>query len=289
MGFAEPNRPRIIAMAMVKNEQDIIEPFVRHNLQFVDYLVVLDNNSTDATRGILLQLMREFSQLVVTNSTRQAYDQSERMTKLLQVCQSAFFADFAIVLDADEFISAPTREAFETTLSRVPQGGIGVMLWQNFLLTPQHIMSETVDPPRTMTRTPISAPGFGENPPQEKIVLRLDRAYAHDVIIWQGNHGAGSSVGRVMQRVELPELHVLHFPIRGLNQFVAKHILGWLAYVARNPDARSLTEGYHWRENFDIAVSGGVTTDMLCEASQRYVIRDCQPDLGAPTAQPPVQ
>ncbi|MDE2446855.1 MAG: glycosyltransferase family 2 protein, partial [Alphaproteobacteria bacterium] len=44
------------AISMVRNEQDIIEPFVRHNSALVDLLFVLDNCSTDHTRQILREL-----------------------------------------------------------------------------------------------------------------------------------------------------------------------------------------------------------------------------------------
>jgi len=33
--------PRIIGLAMVKNEQDIIELFIRHNARFLDALVMI--------------------------------------------------------------------------------------------------------------------------------------------------------------------------------------------------------------------------------------------------------
>src|SRR5215471_12056770 len=95
---------RVISLSMVKNEQDIIEPFVRHNLRFVDCMIVLDNGSVDETRTILVECARELGSVIFADSHEFAYKQSERMTRFLHGCQSAFFADFVLLLDADEFI-----------------------------------------------------------------------------------------------------------------------------------------------------------------------------------------
>ncbi|ENU81550.1 hypothetical protein F975_00158 [Acinetobacter sp. ANC 3789] len=44
---------------MVKNEEDIIENFIRWNMKFLDSLYIIDNNSTDGTVDIINQLISE--------------------------------------------------------------------------------------------------------------------------------------------------------------------------------------------------------------------------------------
>lgn len=63
-----------ICISMVKNEQDIIEPFVRHNARFFDAMVILDNGSADNTRAILLELSRELGTLLVLDQPEPQYD-----------------------------------------------------------------------------------------------------------------------------------------------------------------------------------------------------------------------
>ena len=51
--------PNIVVVSMVRNEADIIESFVRHNLQFADRLYIVNHRSSDATKDILQQLLQE--------------------------------------------------------------------------------------------------------------------------------------------------------------------------------------------------------------------------------------
>ena len=44
---------------MVKNEMDIIESFVRYNVNYLDGMIILDNGSTDNTLNILKSLKNE--------------------------------------------------------------------------------------------------------------------------------------------------------------------------------------------------------------------------------------
>ena len=47
---------KIAIVSMVRNEADVIESFVRHNLQVADALYIIDHASTDGTGEILQQL-----------------------------------------------------------------------------------------------------------------------------------------------------------------------------------------------------------------------------------------
>ena len=47
---------RLAGIAIVRNECDIVEAFVRHNATALDRLYVIDNDSSDATPEILRRL-----------------------------------------------------------------------------------------------------------------------------------------------------------------------------------------------------------------------------------------
>ena len=43
-------------VAMVRNEAELVEAFVRHNLTLLDGMLIVDHNSTDSTSSILASL-----------------------------------------------------------------------------------------------------------------------------------------------------------------------------------------------------------------------------------------
>ena len=107
---------RLLALTMAKNERDVIELFVRHTLQFVDVMAIIDNVSTDGTSEILSELVHESLPMVVFRDPRPGYHQSERITTLYRNATRFFDVDFALSLDADEFIGAPSLPALESAL-----------------------------------------------------------------------------------------------------------------------------------------------------------------------------
>jgi len=242
---------RIVGLSMVKNEQDIIEPFIRHNRRFLDAMVLVDNASVDDTRDIAVKCARELGGIIVTDSDSFAYTQGDQMTRLLHHCQAAFFADFVVFLDADEFISAQDRHALVAKLQDIPAGGVGLMPWQTFILDRAQgdSAAHALDPPRTIRRRRTD-----EKPLFRKAVLRLDGLCQPDLVVWQGLHNVVTNAGDSLPSTDLDDLPLWHFPVRSHEQIIAKAIVGWMAYLARNPNARQLNEGTHWRDIFDRVV-----------------------------------
>jgi glycosyltransferase involved in cell wall biosynthesis len=50
---------RLITVTRVRNEDDIVEAFVRHHAVLVDHMILLDDGSTDRTPDILAALTAE--------------------------------------------------------------------------------------------------------------------------------------------------------------------------------------------------------------------------------------
>ncbi len=229
--------------------------------------MVLDNASVDETRRIAMDCARELGNVVVADSDAFGYTQAERMTALLHYGQTAFFADFVLLLDADEFLSAPDRPALEAMLEAIPPGGVGLMPWRTFVLRPGEAARAAEDPPRLIRWRRAE-----ERPVFRKAVLRLDGAHRPELRIEQGNNGVTAASGEAPPAVDLDGLPLLHVPVRSHGQIVAKGVVGWMAYLARNPEARRDGQGFQWREAFDRVAAGfpAPAEAELCEMSMRY-------------------
>ena len=118
---------------------------------------------------IALALARELGNVVVTDSARFGYTQGERMTRLLHAAQSAYFADFVLFLDADEFIGTTSRTALLAELDKIPAGGFGAIAWRTYVITGGIAIA---DPPRDLEHRLVI-----EALPVFKTVLRLDGAF----------------------------------------------------------------------------------------------------------------
>ena len=91
---------------MVKNEIDIIESFIRYNLNIVDGMIILDNGSTDSTLNIIKNLKDEGLPVFYIEDEDRKYEQDKKMTQLLNKAVDEFDADIIIPLDVDEFITS---------------------------------------------------------------------------------------------------------------------------------------------------------------------------------------
>jgi hypothetical protein len=73
---------KLHGVMMVRNEADIIEASVRHNLATLDRLLVVDHGSFDGTSEILRQLCAELPAVSVVADPSIEFSQSARITHL---------------------------------------------------------------------------------------------------------------------------------------------------------------------------------------------------------------
>ena len=107
---------RLVAVSIVKNEADIIEPFVRHSLAWVDRHLIFDHDSTDGTREILGALQREGLPVTLFRDDAIGHLQQARSNHLTRLAAQAHGADWVLPLDADEILTGPDRKMLEQSL-----------------------------------------------------------------------------------------------------------------------------------------------------------------------------
>ena len=252
---------RLIGVSMVKNEIDIIEYFIRHNLKFLDALLIIDNGSIDGTRELLARLMSEEKlPIAIFDDPEMGYFQSEKTTKLVNITDQFFQPDFILILDADEFIMTPSREDLESALSKLPPETAGRIRWQTYVFT----TGDQTTNANIFER--ITHRRIKENPPYHKVVIPKNFSKDTDNVVAQGNHYIKNKKRQIPHQV-IPELAIAHYPVRSLKQLRLKILLGWLGYLAKNTKNN---EGYHWKQIYDLVLDNKLNLDTLSRISMNY-------------------
>lgn len=225
-GLHVPALPRgreIWAIAMVKNEADIVTELVRHVFnQDFDAMLIVDNGSTDGTLEILEDLAREYP-LFVGSDAEVGYFQDQKMSTLARAVRRVG-ASWVVPIDADEFWFARSQTV-GAFLRSTPTPRIEASIHNAF------------PTPGTPTlRGPVSG--------SVRIDLtahRLPKVAARAVpLLWffTGNHYA-LAPGSVDSG-----LYILHYPWRSPGQLQRKIRQGAVALRERGDGA---TVGAHWQ------------------------------------------
>lgn len=232
----------VFAIAMVKDESDVIGSTVSRMRDQVDHVLIADNGSTDDTRKIL-----EAHDVEVIDDPEVGYRQSEKMSALADQARRRG-AEWVVPFDADEVHTAP--------------GHLGRRLQE---LAPEVLVSEATLIDHVATGSddkrdpdPISRMGWRrqEAAPLRKVACRA----VEGLVIHQGNHGANfpdvafpTTVTNLVQ--------VRHFPYRSAQQMIRKARNGARAYAATDLPEEV---GAHWRGY------GRLSDDQICEVFDEY-------------------
>ena len=234
---------RIIAIAGVKNEHDVIEAFVRHNSALVDHLIVLDNGSTDGTREILAALEAEGLPLEIRHGDSIGYRQSSWMTALMKEAARDPEAAWVLPIDADEFLPANIKTLLlqpqDDGLPRRPRS-ISVRTY-----IPDAQQSSEENPVLRIHHYLVSAPG----PWGSKVLIPGETARLPGVVLEQGHHLVSLNSKPIESNPAGDQFVLAHFPVRSVEQFVAKFATGWLQLLSMFDRAEN--HCYHWRVAFE--------------------------------------
>lgn len=225
----------VVAISVVKNEIDIVEPFVRHTLACVDRLLVLDNGSTDGTRQLLQELVSEGLAVEVLDDPEPGHYQWRRMTGLMREhaierCR----ADWVVPLDADEFLVCPDVKLLLHSMDNRLLG----LPWRTYVPGPG-------DPPDELN--PVRRIGQRlkhESHPWIKVMVPAALGRQPAAMLDQGSHRLfldGIAVSPVINGSGA----LAHFPGRSPEQFACKVAMKHLQYLAMTE--REAAWGFHYQ------------------------------------------
>ncbi len=122
-----------IVLAMCRDEEDIIEPFIRFHLDMgFDAVYIVDNASTDRTAQILRALAAEGLPLIWRHDDRLGHERTH--TEHYRWAGRDAAARWLFYLDVDEFLPIPGR--VKPYLSRVPAGICALRVRQRQMYQP---------------------------------------------------------------------------------------------------------------------------------------------------------
>ena len=223
---------KIVGVSMVRNEADIIEVFVRHNLAFLDALVVIDHGSADATLGILAALQKERLPLRLLANPDMRFLQTEAVTDVTRRLIEAGDADVVLPMDADEFVKTPSRRDLERALRAIPPNEHGQIDWLNYV---PNFADPQPDPRRTIASARRAT---SELHGLHKVAVTRAFAATPRAILTQGLHRVAPHVGAPLDqldphaRLDPGSVALAHLPLRSAEQYIVKVAVKKLGRIA---------------------------------------------------------
>jgi hypothetical protein len=285
---------RLVMTLLVRDEADLLRTHLEHHLaQGVDFFLITDNGSLDATPAIAAAAVeRGLARLI--HEPADTYEQSRWVSRMARLAAEEHGADWVIHSDADEFwISRQPGQTLREAIVALPPGcrRLSVPRWNALISRERDAAQATIapEPIDTFERDPRNSLG---DPLPPKVLHRADPS----AVVAQGNHGVTMADPGVPDGEE--RLLILHFPYRGRDPYRHKIRIGGRAYLA-HPGAASA--GLTWRIDYrhylagrlDAIVRWRLPSEQECEAQRAEgravaapnpITLPATPRLGAPPA-----
>lgn len=261
---------KIVSITTVKNEADIIESFVRYNLNIVDLMIILNNGSTDDTNFILDSLVSENLPIIVLNDKDKYFEPQEKYNFLLKKAFDECGADIVCTLDADEFIISENGENPRDSLLEIDEHTYYRLKWKTYV--PTKFDNDDKFIPSRITH--IRDESIEILP---KVVLTKELFYDFGVELPTGNHDLEFNKKELLNkkifRKECSDLKIAHFPLRSVEQTTSKVLVSYPNTLSRkfvSPDV-----SHHYPIMFNkILNEGQIEIEDVTEFAKQYSLRE---------------
>lgn len=268
------NNKTIVAVSVVKNENDVIESFCRYVTSYCDRLIIHDDNSSDNTKTIIESLIMEGLPITFLDEYETPEYHEYRIPSfeiiniLAKVAFDSFHADLVIPCDADEFIMCQDGSSPRTVLEALDAGVENHVKWRTFICNNELMYNDQFLPDYfTSYRNPAL-----EHFSKTMMSRRLYETY-HSRFT-NGYHTMSHNEHLERPQIHIsPELYIAHYPIRSGGQMITKIVNGWLSYLAS--PTRVSGQGFHWEEIYHtIKETQKLDKELLKDVSMKYALKD---------------
>ncbi len=247
-------------VAVVRNEVDIIRPFLAHVAALFDHALLLDHGSTDGTEILLAAACQGRAGWdcwrVEIPGHHQALFSSFAMRHLFLTTD----ADFVVFLDADEFLDVADRASLEGALGRIEGERVaGRFAWVDCL--PARLDGAGLRMGDPIWARSSLAPFFKLAVPR-----RLYDATGGALCPSSGNHRVEPGDGQAVTYSVIGNM--LHMPLRSVPQLRQKIVTGALGVLARRDNAKH--ENSHWFDALRRLAAAGIGESELIHLAKAY-------------------
>lgn len=209
---------KLVSFTMVNNESEIIESFIRYNLNIVDKMVIIDNGCTDNTMLIVQKLQKEGLNIETYDESLQPYDQFRLDNKYLSIIAKKDKPDFIIPLDADEFLAAEQnpREIIEG----FKKDCIYYLHWKLYVRSNTDNKKEKFIPKRITHHLVEDVWDKALNRAVCKVIVPTKYYFDNKLTLTMGHHDVFGN--NRIQKKELSTLWLGHFKVISTLQIVSK-------------------------------------------------------------------
>jgi len=244
---------RIFTISIIKNETDIIESFVRYNINIFDGMIILDNNSTDDTVKILKLLKSEGLPIFIFEDEDNEFNQALKMNKLLLKAIDEFNADVVVPLDADEFLISSTKENPKKILEKIEDNSFHQVKWKTYVPDFSNEKEKFIPAKITFAR-------YGTEE-MHKVILPKELVQNCGVRLNKGNHSLryDKKYKDVLKQVFNTDLRIAHFPMRSKEQALSKIAVSWINNLC--DIRRTEIQSWHFQKMFNELKENGKLED----------------------------
>ena len=263
------DKPLAVAIALVKNEGDMIAVWISHICALFDMVYIVDHLSIDGTREFLLEVSRSRDNIQVFSFENPGHFQAEISNQLAEIAAQECPNSWIFALDADEFLSITSYAELLSSIKYVESNSVLRSPWKNCLP-----LCLTIDGEFTFASPCLIPPFRGA---YKKVAISSSAFVKNKWRFVQGNYGVKDDSGKILKGyVEVDLAELIHIPVRSLDHFALKCVQGYLAYDTLPAGHKDPRWGFHWTDMIKTVLNKRVLSPNLV---REFIAHDSEPNL----------